>query len=812
MSDNKIIFSDIVDEMSSAYIDYSMSVIVSRALPDIRDGLKPIHRRILYGMFTAGMFHNKSYKKSAKLIGEVMGKFHPHGEASIYDALVRMAQNWSLRYTLVDGQGNFGSIDGDNAAATRYTECRMSKCAEELLIDIDKETIKYQENYDGSIFEPTVLPSKIPNLLINGASGIAVGMATNMPPHNLSEVCDAIVFFIDKKGNLSIEELMNFIKAPDFPTGGIIQGLSGVKEAFHTGRGRVVIRSKVEIEKVENKDQIVISEIPYMVNKAVLVEKIAQLVNHKLIEGISNIKDESNKNGIRIVLELKRDAISTIVLNNLFKKTQIESSFNINNIVLVNGRPKLVNLYDLIKHFVDHRHEVLIKKSNFELDQSNKKLHALEGYLKALEKLENSINLVKSSKDFGEAKLKLINEIGLSESQAKSVLEMRLQKITSLERDKIIVDHKNTLENISYLEKILKNEDERMNILKAETLEIKKNFGDQRRTEIQLDLDQMKIEDMICNEKVVITLSNQNYIKRTNLEEYKIQNRGGIGSKGVISKQDDFTKHLFIASTHDYLLIFTSSGKVFSKRVYQIPEAGKISKGRSLQNIIQISPDDQVQSIIRISSFEELDEKYIIICTKNGIIKKTDLKSFGKIRSSGICAITIRENDNILDAKLVEKDDHIIMASRNGKAIRFPQEEVRAMGRTASGVIGMILEKENFVVGLEVVKGENENLLVVSEKGFGKQSDIDDYRITHRSGKGVLTLNITSKTGSLVTIKSVKKNDEFMIINKSGIVIRLKTSDLRISGRSTQGVKLINLQKDDQISSVAKIENIIEED
>lgn len=812
MPDEKILLANITDEMQTAYIDYSMSVIVSRALPDIRDGLKPVHRRVLYGMHRLGLAHNKSYRKSATIVGEVMGKFHPHGDGSIYDALVRLTQNWSLRYTLVDGQGNFGSIDGDSPAAMRYTEVRMLRTAEELLVDIDKDTVNFVPNFDGSMIEPHVLPSRLPNLLINGSSGIAVGMATNMPPHNLREVINGTIAYIENN-DISIDELMTHIKAPDFPTGGIIYGYSGVKEAFHTGRGRVVVRAKTEIEvSPTGKEQIVVTEIPYMVNKSAMIEKTAHMVNDKVIDGISNIRDESDKDGLRIVYELKRDAIGNVVLNNLFKFTALQSSFSVNNVALVDSRPQIVNLIALIKHFVDHRHIVLIRKTKFDLLQAQKRLHILDGYLICLDNLDAVISTIRASRDHNVAHKSLTEKFELSDLQAKAILEMRLQRLTGLEREKIVNEHKETVQFIESQEEILANKDLRMQIIKDELREMSTLYGDDRRTAIELDGEDITIEDMIPNDPMVITISSQGYIKRTNLQEYRTQARGGIGSKGVGSKTDDFTTNLFIATAHSYLLIFTELGKLFWKKVYSLPEGGKTSKGRALQNLIEIAPNDSVKSIIPVKNLTDPDyinNHYVVMCTKQGTIKKTVLEAYSNVRNTGINAIKINEGDTLLDVKLAEKGSHIVMAIQSGKAIRFEESQARAMGRCTTGVRGITVDNLNdTVVGLEVINGPA-NLLVVSENGYGKQSNIDDYRITKRGGKGVLTINITPKTGKLVAIKSVKDTDELMIMNKSGVVIRLKISELRVMSRATQGVRLINLQNNDSIASVAKIENIV---
>lgn len=812
MTNEKIILTNITEEMQTAYIDYSMSVIVSRALPDIRDGLKPVHRRVLYGMHELGVASNKPFKKCARIIGDVLGKYHPHGDASVYDAMVRLGQEWNMRYMLVDGQGNFGSVDGDSPAAYRYTEARMAKAAEELLVDIEKDTVDFSPNFDGSCQEPRVLPSRLPNLLINGSSGIAVGMATNMAPHNLREVVDAIVAYIDDR-EITVEGLMQHIKAPDFPTGGIIYGASGIKEAFATGRGRVVLRAKTEVEIMAGgREQIVVTEIPYMVNKSMMIERTAELVNDKKIEGISNIRDESDKDGMRIVYELKKDAIASVVLNNLFKNTALQSTFSVNNIALVDSRPQTVNLITLIKHFVEHRMVVLIRKTNFELAQAQKRLHILEGYLICLDNLDAVISLIRASHDSHVAQKGLIENFSLSEIQAKAILELRLQRLTGLEREKIVNEHKEIVALIEYLRSILADESVRMGIIKAELKEASEKYGDARRTTIELDADEITMEDVIPNDPMVITISSQGYVKRTNLLEYRTQARGGIGAKGTGAKQDDSASHLFIATAHSYLLLFTELGKVFWKKVYSLPEGSKTSKGRALQNLLEISPNDRVKSIIPVRNLTDADyvnNSYVIMCTKKGLIKKTALEAYSNPRNSGINAIKINEGDSLLEVKLVPKDSQIVMALQSGRAIRFSEDEVRPMGRFTTGVKGITVDSEkDTVVGLEVIDGNQANLLVVSENGYGKQSDIDDYRITRRGGKGIITLNTTAKTGKLVAIKSVKETDELMIINKSGITIRIKISELRVMGRATQGVRLINIQPNDTIASVAKIEAI----
>jgi DNA gyrase subunit A len=807
-----IIPINIEDEMRGAYIDYSMSVIISRALPDVRDGLKPVHRRVLYGMQELGVNYNKPYKKSARIVGEVLGKYHPHGDASVYDTMVRMAQDWSLRYTLVDGQGNFGSIDGDSPAAMRYTEARLRRIAEELLADINKDTVDFQPNFDDSLTEPTVLPGKLPNLLVNGSSGIAVGMATNMAPHNLTEVINGIIAYIENN-EITIPELMKFITAPDFPTGGIIYGHSGIQEAYLTGRGRIVVRSKAEIvTSSTGKDQIVVTEIPYMVNKAMMIEKTAALVNEKKIEGISDIRDESDREGYRIVYDLKRDAIPNIVLNNLFKYTQLQSAFSVNNVALVKGRPLTLNLKDLIKYFVEHRHEVVIRRTKFELSEAEKRAHILEGYLIALDNLDEVIALIRNSKDPETAKEGLMSRFSLSEIQSKAILDMRLQRLTGLERDKIQQEYNEVKQLIERLNNILANESVRMEIIKEELTELRDRYGDARRTEVVINEDDISFEDMIPNEDMVITISNQGYIKRTSLSEYRTQGRGGVGSRGVVTKEDDFTEHLFIAQAHNYLLIFTKLGKVYWKKVYEIPEGTKTSKGRAVQNLINIEPGDTVRAIINVKNLEDeqyINNNFVILCTEKGTIKKTSLEAYSRPRQGGINAISIQEGDILLNASLTNGTNHIIIAKSEGKAVHFNERDVRPMGRTATGVRAVTLESENDkVIGMVCINREDANLLVVSEKGYGKRSLIDDYRITKRGGKGVKTLNITEKTGKLVAIKEVVDDDELMIINRSGITIRIKVAELRVMGRATQGVRLIKLNEDDRISSVEKIQKI----
>ena len=809
---SNIIPINIEDEMRGAYIDYSMSVIVSRALPDVRDGLKPVHRRVLFGMQELGVNYNKAYKKSARIVGEVLGKYHPHGDASVYDTMVRMAQDWSLRYMLVDGQGNFGSIDGDPPAAMRYTEARLRRLAEEMLADINKETVDFQPNFDDSLQEPTVLPAKIPNLLVNGASGIAVGMATNMAPHNLTEVINGTIAYIDKR-DITIQELMQFISAPDFPTGGIIYGISGIQEAYLTGKGKVLVRAKAEIITNPNgKDQIVVTEIPYMVNKAQMIEKTAMLINEKKLEGISDIRDESDRDGYRIVYDLRKDAIPNIVLNNLFKYTQLQSSFGINNVALVKGRPQTLNLKDLIVHYVDHRHEVVIRRAQFDLAEAEKRAHILEGYLIALDNLDEVIALIRSSRDPEIAKTGLMTRFGLSEIQAKAILEMRLQRLTRLEREKIQQEYKEVQEQIAFLKEVLASEPKRMDIIKAELTEIRDKYGDDRRTLVVPHDDDITVEDMIPNEEMVITISNQGYIKRTLLSEYRTQGRGGVGSKGTGTKEDDFAEQLFIAQAHNYLLIFTEMGDVFWKKAYEIPEGGKTSKGRAIQNLINIQPGDKVRTVINVKTLEDeayLAENFVILCTEKGTIKKTSLEAYSRPRANGIKAITIHDGDRLLNAAITNGHNEIIIAKRSGKAVRFNEGDVRPMGRTAAGVRGVTLEgDDDRVIGMVCINNPEANLLVVSELGYGKRSSLDDYRVTRRGGKGVKTLMVTEKTGKLVAIKQVKDSDELMIINRSGISIRIRVEELRVMGRATQGVRVIRLSDDDAISSVEKIEKI----
>ncbi len=814
-SNQNIIPINIEDEMRGAYIDYSMSVIVSRALPDVRDGLKPVHRRVLYGMQELGVNWNRPYKKSARIVGEVLGKYHPHGDSSVYDTMVRMAQEWSLRYPLVDGQGNFGSVDGDSPAAMRYTEARLKRIAEELLTDINKNTVDFQPNFDDSLNEPTVLPGKLPNLLLNGASGIAVGMATNMAPHNLTEVVNGITAYIDNN-DIEIAELMTHITAPDFPTGGTIYGYQGVKSAFETGRGRIVIRAKAEFDVTKSgKEQIIVTEIPYMVNKASMIEKTAQLINEKKIEGISDIRDESDRHGLRVVYDLKKDAIPNIVLNNLYKYTQLQSSFSVNNIALVKGKPQQLNLKDMIANYVDHRHEVVIRRTEYELQEAEKRAHILEGYLIALDNLDEVISLIRESRDPEIAKTGLMEKFKLSEIQAKAILEMRLQRLTGLEREKIVKEYEEIKKLIEHLKEILANEPMRMGIIKDELAELLDRYGDERRTDIEHAADDFTVEDMIPDEEMVITISHEGYIKRTPLAEYRRQGRGGVGSKGVATKDSDFTEHLFIATSHNYLLIFTEFGKVFWKKVWEIPEGNKISKGRAIQNLINIESDDKVRAVINVKTLNDEDyinNNYVVMCTKRGTIKKTSLEAYSRPRQNGINAITINEGDKLLDIKLTNGDNHIIIATDSGRAIHFHETDVRPMGRTAAGVRGIYMESDEDVIGMVCVSREEATLLVVSEKGYGKRSEISEYRITKRGGKGVKTLSITEKTGKLVSIKEVVDTDDLMIINKSGITIRLGVDTLRVMGRATQGVRLIKLNKNDEISSVEKIEKIEGED
>ena len=807
----RVIPINIVNEMESAYIDYSMSVIVSRALPDVRDGLKPVHRRILYGMHELGLMSNRAHKKSARVVGEVLGKYHPHGDSSVYDAMVRMAQDWSLRYQMVDGQGNFGSVDGDSPAAMRYTEARLQKMAEEMLSDIEKDTVDFQLNFDDTLKEPTVLPTRIPSILVNGASGIAVGMATNMAPHNLTEVLDGIIKYIESRGNIEVSDLMNYIKAPDFPTGGIIYGYEGVKQAYETGKGRVVLRSKTHFEELKNnREAIIVTEIPYQVNKSEMIKKTAELINQKKIEGISDIRDESDRRGMRIVYVLKRDAIPNIVLNKLFKYTQLQSSFSINNIALVKGRPKLLNLKEIIQLFVAHRHDVLIRKTKFDLKQAEKRAHILQGLLVALDNLDEIIELIKKSHTPEEARNGLINNYSLSEVQAKAILDLRLQKLTGLERDKIKKEHQDLMDKIKSLNEILSNEDIRLNMLVEDFKDVKEKFGDERRTQIEYSSADLSIEDMIPNEKVVITISHLGYVKRTPLSEYRQQNRGGVGHRGASSRDEDFLEHIFIATNHNYMLFFSENGKCFWLKVYEIPEGSKTSKGRAIQNLINIPSDDKIMAYINVDNLKDeeyINSNYILMCTKKGVIKKTSLESYSRPRQNGIKAINIREGDQLLEAKLTNGSMDIMMALKSGKCIRFNEEKARSMGRGSTGVRGIRLATDNDqVIGMICVDNIESEVLVVSENGYGKRSKVEDYRTTNRGGKGVKTINITDKTGNLIAIKNVKDGDDLMIINKSGITIRMSVDDMRVMGRATQGVRLINLKNDDIIAAVAKVE------
>ncbi|MDB9932299.1 DNA gyrase subunit A [Flavobacteriales bacterium] len=810
MAGGRVIKINIEDEMKSAYIDYSMSVIVSRALPDVRDGLKPVHRRVLYGMLDLGVTSSKAHKKSARIVGEVLGKYHPHGDTSVYDAMVRMAQEWSLRYPLVDGQGNFGSIDGDNPAAMRYTEARLRKIAEEMLNDIDKDTVDFSPNFDDSLMEPTVLPTKIPGLLVNGGSGIAVGMATNMAPHNLTEVIDATVAYIDNR-DIEISELMEHVKAPDFPTGGIIYGYEGVKQAFETGKGRIVMRAKAAIEEIrEGKEAIIVTEIPYQVNKGDMIKKTADLVNDEKITGISDIRDESDRNGMRIVYELKRDCIPNVVLNKLFKYTALQTSFSCNNICLVDGRPRLLNLKELIHYFVEHRHEVIVRRTKYELRKAEERAHILEGLIIASDNIDEVIKLIRASKSPDEAREKLITTFNLSDIQSRAIVEMRLRQLTGLEQDKLRAEYDALMITINDLKDILDNEERRMSIIKEELAYIKEKYGDERRSVIEYSANEMRIEDLIPDNEVVITISHAGYIKRTSLSEYRVQNRGGVGSKGSTTRDKDFIQELFVATNHNYLLIFTEKGKCFWMRVFEIPEGGKLTKGRAIQNLINIEQDDKVMAYINTGDLKDEDyikNNFIIMCTKKGVIKKTSLESYSRPRTNGINAITIREDDQLLEAKITNGSNEIMMALKSGKAIRFNEQDVRSMGRTASGVRGIRLtdEKKDEVVGMICVENEEANVMVVSENGYGKRSVVSDYRITKRGGKGVKTINITDKTGELISLKNVSDEDDLMIINKSGIAIRLKVSGLRVMGRATQGVRLINLKGKDGIAAVAKI-------
>ena len=804
----KLIPINIEDEMKSSYIDYSMSVIVSRALPDVRDGLKPVHRRVLYGMHDLGVKSTSAHKKSARIVGEVMGKYHPHGDSAIYDTMVRMAQDWSLRYMLVDGQGNFGSVDGDSPAAMRYTEARMQKISEEMLSDIEKDTVDYKLNFDDTLNEPTVLPTKIPALLVNGASGIAVGMATNIAPHNLTEVIDGTLEYI-KDNSIDINHLMNFVKAPDFPTGGIIHGYEGVKEAFHTGRGKVVLRGKAEIEELDGKESIIVTEIPYQVNKADMIKRIADLVNDKKLDGISTIRDESDRNGMRIVFVLKRDAIPNIVLNKLYKYSQLQSSFSVNSIALVNGRPMMLNLKDMIKHFVDHRHDVVVRRTKFELKKAEDRCHILEGLIIASDNIDEVISIIKASENADDAKNNLIKRFKLTEIQSKAIVEMRLRQLTGLEQDKLRNEFEEIKKLIKDLKDILDNEPRRMSIISDELNEIKEKYGDERRSVIEYSGGDLSIEDMIPDEKVVITISHAGYIKRTPLTDYKVQNRGGVGQKASTTRNEDFLEDLFVGTNHQYMLFFTQKGKCFWMRVYEIPEGSRTSKGRAIQNLINIEQDDKVKAFICTKDLKDEDyinKHYVIMATKKGQVKKTSLEQYSRPRINGINAITIKDGDELLEAKLTDGNNQVMLALKSGKAIRFEEAKTRPMGRNASGVRGIRLQNDkDEVIGMVAVSDMESNILVVSSNGYGKRSKLEDYRLTNRGGKGVKTISITSKTGDLVAIKNVDDSNGLMIINKSGIAIRMAVENLRVMGRATQGVKLINIKEGDSIAAVAKV-------
>ncbi len=810
-----IIPVNIEEEMKSAYIDYSMSVIVSRALPDVRDGMKPVHRRVMFGMYELGVMSNRAHKKSARIVGEVLGKYHPHGDTSVYDAMVRMAQEWSLRYMLVDGQGNFGSVDGDSPAAMRYTEARMRKISEDMLADIDKDTVDHSLNFDDTLEEPTVLPTRIPGLLVNGASGIAVGMATNMPPHNLTEVVNGVIAYIENN-DIDIDGLMEYIKAPDFPTGGTIYGYEGVKDAFHTGRGRVVMRAKARFEEVHGRDCIIVSEIPYQVNKAEMIKKTADLVNDKKLDGITSIRDESDRKGMRIVYILKKDVVPLVVLNKLFKYTQLQTSFSVNNIALVKGRPETLNLKDMIFHFVNHRMDVVIRRTKFELKQAEKRAHILEGLLIASDNIDEVIKIIRGSNNTEEARTKLIERFELSDLQARAIVEMRLRQLTGLEQDKLRNEYDELMVLITDLKEILESEERRFSIIKEELEEVRDKYGDERRSVIELSASEVSIEDMIPNEEVVVTISHEGYIKRTALSEYKKQNRGGTGHKGATSRDKDFLEHLFVATNHQYMLFFTEAGKCFWMRVYEIPEGSKISKGRAIQNLINISTDDKVKAFIQtgdLKDTEYVNNHNVVMVTKKGQVKKTPLEQYSRPRTNGINAITIREGDTLFEAKLTTGNSDILIGAKSGKAIRFDESKTRPMGRNASGVRGITLKDEiDEVIGMVCTDEPTSDILVVSEKGFGKRSSLEDYRITNRGGKGVKTINVTDKTGGLIAIKNVSDNDDLMIINRSGVIIRLGVDKLRVMGRAAQGVKLINLKKNDSIAAVAKVERSEEDE
>ena len=816
--EDRILKINIENEMKKSYIDYSMSVIVARALPDVRDGFKPVHRRVLFGMNELGNTSNKPYKKSARIVGEVLGKYHPHGDSSVYFAMVRMAQEWSLRYPLVDGQGNFGSVDGDSPAAMRYTEARLSRLAEEMLRDIDKETVDFQNNFDDTLKEPQVLPTRIPNLLINGASGIAVGMATNMPPHNLTEAINATIALIDNR-EMEIADLMHYIKAPDFPTGGYIYGYSGVKEAFETGRGRIVIRAKAEIETEGNKEKIVVTEIPYLVNKAELIKNIADLVEEKRLDGISNINDESDRAGMRIVIDIKKDANSSVVLNKLYKLTALQSSFSVNNIALVNGRPQVLNLKQLIEAFIDHRHEVVVRRTQFELREAEKKAHILEGLIIACDHIDEVIQIIRSSKSPDEARERLIERFGLTDAQSRAIVDMRLRQLTGLEQDKLREEYKALMELIAYYNRILSDDSVCMQVVKDELVEIKEKYGDDRKTEIIYASEEFNAEDFYADDEMIITISHLGYIKRTPLSEFRAQNRGGVGAKGSETREEDFIEYIYPASMHNYMLFFTQKGKCYWLKVYEIPEGAKNSKGRAIQNMLNIDADDKVNAFIRVKQLQDPEYNMshnLLFCTRKGVIKKTKLEAYSRPRQNGVNAITIREDDQVIQVRLTTGDSQIIMANKHGRAIRFHESTVREMGRTATGVRGMTLDEtgDDEVIGMICIKDpEKETVMVVSEQGYGKRSEIEDYRITNRGGKGVKTLNITEKTGNLVAIKSVTDENDLVIINKSGITLRMKVADVRIMGRATQGVRLINLEKrNDEIASVCKVLSETESD
>ncbi len=810
---------NIDQQMRSAYIDYSMSVIVSRALPDVRDGFKPVHRRVLFGMDGLGLRHTSQTKKSARIVGEVLGKYHPHGDSSVYDAMARMAQDWSLRYPLVFGQGNFGSMDGDPVAAMRYTEAKLSKLSDEVLADLDKDTVDFQNNFDDSLQEPTVLPTKVPLLLLNGSSGIAVGMATNMAPHNLSECCDAICAYIDNP-EITVEELMHYVKGPDFPTGGIIQGRQGIKDAFETGRGRIVIRSKTDIEVSDSgRETIVVTEIPYMVNKREMIEKIAELVENKKIEGIAYINDETTMKGVRIVIRLKKDANSNVVLNTLFKYTPLQSSFSVNNVALVNGRPRTLNLKDLIKYFVKHRHEVILRRTRFDLDKAQKRAHILEGLLKALDVIDEIIRIIRASKSVEEAKNELMATFAFSEAQATAIVEMRLRQLTGLEREKLQNEYDELMKFIRYCEDVLANESLQMGIIKDETMEMKEKYGDERRTEIALSAEEFNPEDFYADEDVVITISHLGYIKRTSLSEYRLQNRGGVGMKGSATRDEDFIEHIYVANMHSTMLLFTQNGKCYWLKVYEIPEGSRASKGRAIQNVINIEPDDKIKAYLNVKNLKDEDyinNNYIVLGTKKGIIKKTSLEAYSRPRTNGVIAITVRDGDELLEAVMTNGRSEILLAGRKGRCCRFDETDARALGRTASGVRGINIEEDDEVVGMITYDPSAEDaaahsILVVSENGYGKRSDFDEYRKTNRGGKGVKTLQITDKTGPLVAIKSVTDENDLMIINRSGLTIRMAVSDIRVAGRATQGVRLINIKEGDSIAAVSAV-NKTEED